>query len=161
MNWLVLAVGLCFIPLAGYMLQTNMVWEEIHPALNAMLNASCFVFLIAGKVAIGKRREGLHRQCMMAAFTASSIFLLSYVIRFLTSGTHRYAGQGWDKTLYLVVLFSHMLLAIALVPLVLRSIHLAIKGERAKHKRMVAWTWPIWAYVSFTGVVVYVMLYQL
>lgn len=160
-NWLVLAIALSFIPVAGYMLQSNMVWEEIHPALNAMLNASCFVFLVAGRLAIAKGRELLHRQCMIAAFTASSVFLVSYVARFLTSGTHRYAGQGWDKTLYIVILFSHMVLAIVLVPLVLRSIYLGIKNERAKHRRIVRWTWPIWAYVSLTGVVVYVMLYRL
>lgn len=160
-NWLVLAIALCFIPVAGYMLQSGMRWDEIHPALNAMLNASCFVFLVAGRSAIAKGRERLHRQCMIAAFTASSVFLISYVARFLTSGTHRYAGHGWDKTLYLVILFSHMVLATVLVPLVLRSIYLAVKDQREKHRRIVRWTWPIWAYVSLTGVVVYVMLYRL
>ncbi len=98
---------------------------------------------------------------MIAAFTASCVFLVSYVARFLLSGTHRYAGDGWDKTLYLIILFSHMVLAAALVPLVLRSIYLAVKDQREKHRRIVRWTWPIWAYVSLTGVIVYMMLYRL
>lgn len=161
MNWLLLAIVLCLIPAAGFMVQSGMAWEEIHPALNAMLNAICFVFLVAGRRAIKNGKELLHRQCMLAAFGASSVFLVSYVVRFLISGTHRYQGQGWDKTLYLVILFSHMLLAAALVPLVLRSIYLGLKNQREKHRRLARWTWPIWAYVSVTGVVVYVMLYQL
>ena len=159
--WLVLAIGLCFIPVFGYMLQSGMTWDEVHPAINAMLNASCFVFLVAGRRAIRKGHELLHRQCMIAAFSASSVFLVSYVARYMVSGTHRYQGQGWDKTLYLVILFSHMLLAMALVPMVLRTLYLGIKGHREKHKRIAKWTWPIWAYVSITGVVVYVMLYRL
>ncbi len=161
LNWLLLAVSLCFIPLLGYMLQSEMTWNEIHPALNAMINASCFVFLVAGRMAISRGRELFHRQCMIAAVVASSVFLISYGTRYLISGTHRYGGEGWDKTLYLLILFTHMVLATAVVPMVLRSIHLAIKGERAKHRRIVAWTWPVWMYVSITGVVVYVMLYQL
>lgn len=143
------------------MVQSGMGWEEIHPALNAMLNATCFVFLVAGRRAISKGKELLHRQCMLAAFGASSVFLVSYVARYMVSGTHRYQGQGWDKTLYLVILFSHMLLAMMLVPMVLRSIYLGLKNQREKHRRLAKWTWPIWAYVSVTGVVVYVMLYRL
>ncbi|MCP4445556.1 MAG: DUF420 domain-containing protein [Myxococcales bacterium] len=161
MNWLVLAIALCFVPVFGYMIQSGMSWDEIHPALNAMINASCFVFLIAGRRSIARGREMLHKQCMMAALATSGIFLVSYVTRYMLSGTHRYAGEGWDRTLYLVILFSHMLLAMALVPQVLRSVYLGIKGQREKHRRLVKWAWPIWAYVSATGVVVYIMLYRL
>ena len=161
MNWLLLAIALCFVPLLGYMAQSGMPWNEIHPALNAMLNASCFVFLVAGRGAIKQGKEGFHRQCMVAAVSASSLFLISYVTRYMLSGTHRYAGQGWDKTLYLVILFSHTVLATMVVPLVLRSLYLGLKGRRKQHRRLVRWTWPIWAYVSITGVVVYFMLYLL
>ena len=160
-GWLMLAIALCFIPAVGYMVQSGMAWEEIHPAINAMLNASCFVFLVAGRRAIAQGKELLHRQCMIAAFTASSVFLVSYVARYMLSGTHRYQGQGWDKVLYLVILFSHMVLAMVLVPMVLRSIYLGLKNRREKHRRLAKWTWPIWVYVSVTGVVVYVMLYRL
>jgi len=143
------------------LLRRGAPWEQIHPAINAMLNASCFIFLLAGRAAIARGRERLHRKFMLRAFAASSVFLASYLLRFAMSGTHRYAGHGWDKGLYLAILFSHMLLATAVVPLVLRSIFLALKGQRKKHARLVRWTWPIWAYVSITGVVVYVMLYRL
>lgn len=143
------------------MLQSGMAWHEVHPAMNAMLNSTCLVFLIAGRVAIMKRNEVFHRQCMWSAFIASSVFLASYLTRYALTGTHRYPGDGWPKVLYLVILFSHMVLAAALVPLVLKSISLALKDERAKHRRLVRWTWPIWVYVSVTGVVVYLMLYQL
>lgn len=159
--WLLLAVGLSFVPLVGYILQSSMTWDEAHPAINAMLNSTCLVFLIAGRAAIKGGNVGLHRRCMWAAFVTSSVFLVSYVTRYVLSRTHLYPGDGWPKVLYLVILFSHMVLAAALVPLVLRSIWLGLKDERAKHRRLVRWTWPIWVYVSVTGVAVYFMLYQL
>lgn len=160
-SWIVLAIALLFIPMLGYMLQAGMEWEAIHPALNAMLNGTCLLFLIAGGFAIKKHRELLHKQCMIAAFTSSSIFLASYLARYAISGTHRYPGEGWPKILYLIILFSHMLLAMVLVPMVLRALYLGLKGERVKHRKLARWTWPIWVYVSVTGVLVYLMLYQL
>ena len=159
--WLLLAIALAFVPALGFMLQSSMEWEQIHPAINAMLNSTCLVFLIAGRLAIKKRNEIFHRQCMWAAFAASSVFLASYLTRYALTGTHRYPGDGWPKVVYLVILFSHMVLAAALVPLVLKSISLARKDQRAKHRKLVKWTWPIWVYVSVTGVIVYFMLYQL
>lgn len=159
--WVLLAVGLLAIPILGYLVDSDLPWDEVHPALNAMLNGSASIFLSVGYVAIrGKRRE-LHKQCMLAAFASSSLFLVSYLARYAMSGTHRYPGTGWDKALYLVVLFSHMLLAIVLVPLVLRALYLGLKGQNAKHRGIARWTWPIWMYVSFTGVVVYLMLYPI
>ena len=159
--WLALAIALTFIPLFGYMLQAGMEWDSVHPALNAMLNGTCLIFLCAGRYAIAKGRELLHRQCMIAAFASSSVFLASYLTRYAISGTHRYPGEGWPKTLYLVILFSHMLLAMVLVPLVLRTLYLGHKERREQHRRLARWTWPIWIYVSVTGVLVYLMLYQL
>lgn len=156
-----LAIALAFVPFFGYMLQAGMDWEAVHPAINAMLNGTCFVFLCVGRIAIAKKRELLHKQCMIAAFTSSSVFLASYLARYAISGTHHYPGDGWPKTLYLIILFSHMLLAMVLVPLVLRSLYLGIKMRRVKHRRLARWTWPIWMYVSVTGVLVYLMLYQL
>lgn len=158
--WLVLAIALLFVPLLGYMLQADMEWNAVHPALNAMLNGTCFVFLVVGRAAIKRSHEAFHKQCMMAAFASSSVFLASYLARYAISGTHHYPGEGWAKVLYLIILFSHMLLAMVLVPLVLRSLYLGLKGRRGKHQRLARWTWPIWAYVSVTGVLVYLMLYQ-
>jgi putative membrane protein len=159
--WLCLAITLLFIPLLGYMLQAGMEWDAMHPAINAMLNGTCLLFLIAGKFAIQKGRELLHKECMIAAFASSSVFLASYLARYAISGTHRYPGEGWPKTLYLIILFSHMLLAMVLVPMVLRAVYLGLKGKRDKHRKLARWTWPIWVYVSVTGVAVYFMLYQL
>jgi putative membrane protein len=138
-----------------------MAWEQIHPAINAALNFTCFVFLVLGRMAIARDDVALHRRRMLGAFTASAIFLASYLVRFATTGVHRYPGDGWDKTLYLVTLFSHMALAVVLVPLVIGALRRALRGDFAAHKRLVRFTWPIWMYVSVTGVLVYLMLYRL
>ena len=138
-----------------------MTWEQLHPALNAALNLTCFLFLIAGRMAIARGDVPLHRKRMLSAFTASTVFLISYLIRFATTGAHKYPGAGWDKTLYLVTLFSHMILAVVLVPLVIGALKHALGGKFEKHKRLVRFTWPIWMYVSVTGVIVYLMLYHL
>jgi uncharacterized membrane protein YozB (DUF420 family) len=138
-----------------------MTWEHLHPAINAALNLTCFVFLVLGRVAIARNDVALHKQRMLVAFTASTIFLISYLIRFATTGAHRYPGEGWDKTLYLTTLFSHMALAVVLVPLVIGALRRALRGDFAAHKRLVKFTWPIWVYVSVTGVLVYLMLYHL
>ncbi len=159
--WLLFALGLLFVPAVGYMLSAGMQWEEIHPALNAMLNASSALFLGFGRWAIAKRRIPLHRSAMIAAFTASSLFLVSYLARYAISGTHKYPGADWDKTVYVVILMSHMVLAMVLLPLALRTLYLGLKRRDARHKRIARWTWPIWIYVSVTGVAVYGMLYQL
>jgi putative membrane protein len=138
-----------------------MTWEQLHPAINAALNLTCFVLLVLGRVAIARDDVALHKKRMVAAFITSSVFLVSYLIRVVTTGTHRYPGAGWDKTLYLITLFSHMVLAIVLVPLVLGALRYAFRSNFAAHKRLVRFTWPIWAYVSVTGVLVYLMLYHL
>lgn len=138
-----------------------MSWETVHPAINAALNATCVVLLVLGRLAIARRDREAHRKLMLGAFLTSTVFLISYLIRFATSGSHRYPGDGWDKIFYLVILFSHMVLAVVLVPLVLRALMLALRGDFAKHLRVVRWAWPIWMYVSVTGVLVYLMLYHL
>jgi len=136
-------------------------WEHLHPAINAALNGTCAVLLIAGRVAIARRDVAAHRRYMLAAFVTASVFLASYLIRFATTGAHRYPGEGWDKITYLLILFSHMALAVVLVPFVIRALQLALRGDFARHLRVVKWAWPIWMYVSVTGVIVYFMLYHL
>ena len=103
----------------------------------------------------------LHKRRMLTAFTASSVFLVSYLIRFATTGAHKYPGDGWDKTTYLLILFSHMVLAVVLVPILITALRRALRGDFVAHKRIVKYTWPIWVYVSVTGVIVYLMLYHL
>jgi putative membrane protein len=136
-------------------------WDQIHPAINAALNATAVVFLALGFAAIRRKDIARHRAMMLAAFTTSSVFLVSYLIRFATTGAHRYPGDGLDKIFYLAILFSHMILATLLVPLVLRALFLGWKQRIEAHRRVAKWTWPIWMYVSVTGVIVYLMLYHL
>ena len=138
-----------------------MTWDHLHPAINAALNGTCFVFLVLGRMAIARRDEALHRKHMVTAFAASSVFLVSYLIRFATTGAHKYPGDDIDKTIYLVTLFSHMALAVVLVPLVVAAFRRALRRDIAAHRRIVKFTWPIWMYVSVTGVIVYLMLYHL
>jgi putative membrane protein len=159
--WLLFALAMLAIPLAGAMWRAGMSWEEIHPALNAALNATSTVFLVVGFAAIRRRQIALHRSCMIAAVSVSALFLVSYLARYAMTGTHRYPGDGWDKAVYLVILFSHMVLAAAVVPLVGRALWLAHRKRFADHARIARVLWPIWIYVSVTGVVVYLFLYQL
>jgi putative membrane protein len=137
--------------------------HDIHPALNAALNATCFVFLMLGRAAIARGDTELHRKRMLSAVAVSIVFLISYAIRFATTGAHAYPGGAWDvdRVVYLTLLSSHMLLAVLLVPLVVTALRRALRGKIAAHKRIVAITWPIWVYVSLTGVIVYAMLYHL
>jgi putative membrane protein len=139
----------------------TMSWDEVHPAFNASLNGIAFVFLVRGFRAIRRRDVPRHRMAMLGALSASALFLVSYVIRFLSSGVHRYPGEGWDKAVYLVVLGSHTVLAVVALPLVLRAAFLALTSRFPAHRRVARLTWPIWTYVSVTGVLVYLMLYHL
>lgn len=127
---------------------------------NAVLNASSFILLVTGFALVRAGRLDAHRRAMKGAFLVSVIFLASYLTRFALTGSHRFRGTGALKALYLAVLFSHMILAIVTVPLVLRTIYLAMKGRRQEHRRIARVTFPIWSYVSLTGVVVYVLLYH-
>lgn len=138
-----------------------MQFADLLPGLNACLNGTAALLLFVGYVAIRRGKRELHKRSMIAAFGASTIFLASYLTRFYLSGTTRFPGEGAWKAVYLVILFSHMLLAMALLPMVLRTIFLPLRGRYGEHRRLARWTFPIWAYVSVTGVIVYAMLYHL
>jgi uncharacterized membrane protein YozB (DUF420 family) len=137
--------------------------HQLHPALNAALNGTCFVLLVLARIAIARGDTALHRRRMLAAVTVSCVFLVSYAARFATTGAHAYPGDAWaiDRVVYIVLLVSHMILAVALVPMVVGALRRALRGDFAAHKRLVAFTFPIWLYVSVTGVIVYFMLYHL
>lgn len=130
------------------------------PLANAILNATSTLLLITGYVFIRRKDRVRHRACMLGALTASVLFLISYLVYHYNVGSVRFTGQGWVRTLYFVVLISHTILAVAIPPLAVITLIRAVGGEFAKHKRIARWTFPIWLYVSFTGVVIYVMLYQ-
>lgn len=128
-------------------------------ALNATLNGLSAVFLLTGLIAIKNKRVDIHRRCMVTAFVLSVIFLVSYLTRFYLTGVHRYPGTGWTKTLYLTILSTHTSLAAVTPFLAIRTLYLAARGRFEAHKKIARITWPIWMYVSVTGVVVYGMLY--
>ena len=128
---------------------------------NAFLNGTSGVFLASGRVAIARQKRSVHRALMIAAFVTSCTFLASYLTRVALTGTHRDPHEGFVHVAYLVLLGTHMILAIAVVPLVLRTLWLAYKERFAEHKKLAKVTFPIWLYVSVTGVIVYLMLYRL
>lgn len=133
---------------------------EVLPGVNASLNATSACALFVGYWAIRTRRLSLHWKCMAAAFAASSLFLVGYLTRYALTGIHHYAGPG--RGFYLVLLGTHTLLAALALPLVLRTMWLsAVRRSYAAHRRIAVWTFPVWAYVSVTGVLVYIMLYRL
>lgn len=129
--------------------------------VNASLNGLSAASLMAGYVFVRRRQLHQHRRAMMTALTASGLFLVFYLTRVAFTGTHEFAGEGTAKTVYLIVLFSHMVLAVVIVPLVLRLVYLVWKRRFRKHGRLARWTFPIWLYVSLTGLTVYLMLYQI
>lgn len=131
------------------------------PALNATLNAIAFVFLVTGYVFIRKRQWRKHRACMIGALIMSALFLTSYVIYHLQVGSVPFRKTGWIRTVYFAVLIPHVILAAAITPLVLITVSRALSRRFDKHRRIARWTLPLWLYVSITGVIVYLMLYQM
>ena len=128
--------------------------------LNAGLNLTSTLLLLTGLYQIRRRNTRAHRRAMMGALLASALFLVFYLIRFSLTGTHRFAGEGVAKGVYLGILFSHMILAVVIVPLVLRLVYLVRRRRFHAHASLARITYPIWLYVSVTGLVVYVMLYH-
>ena len=131
------------------------------PALNAALNSLSAVFLLAGFLCIKARNQGAHRACMLTAFGCSILFLISYLIYHYRVGSVPFQGQGWIRLVYFTILLTHTILATAVVPLALITLTRALRERFDAHRRIARWTFPIWLYVSVTGVVVYWMLYWL
>jgi uncharacterized membrane protein YozB (DUF420 family) len=131
------------------------------PALNAMLNGLAAIFLTAGYVLIRRGRADLHKRCMLAALATSALFLTSYVIYHFNTGSRPFPGQGTIRIVYLAILITHVVLAAAILPMALITAARGLKGQYALHVRIARWTLPIWLYVSVTGVVIYLMLYQM
>jgi uncharacterized membrane protein YozB (DUF420 family) len=129
--------------------------------VNAILNGTSAVLILLGRVAIARKRRETHRALMVGAFATSSLFLTSYLTRVALTGTHRDPHAGWIHYTYLTILLTHVVLAMTVVPLVLRTLYLAFRQRFEQHRRIARFTFPIWLYVSVTGVIVYVMLYHL
>lgn len=131
------------------------------PALNASLNAVSAVFLTAGYRKIRQKKVVAHRACMLAAFAASTLFLISYLIYHSQVGTTRFLRQGWIRPVYFTILSTHVTLAAAILPLAIITLNRALRERFDKHRRIARWTLPLWMYVSVTGVLVYVILYRM
>jgi len=130
------------------------------PAVNATLNAISGTLLFAGYLLIRQRRIEQHRRCMIAAFVASSLFLVCYVIYHAQVGSVSFTRQGFVRPLYFSILITHVTLAVVVLPLAIVTLSRGLQARYPKHRKIARWTLPIWLYVSVTGVLVYVLLYQ-
>ena len=131
------------------------------PLLNAILNSLSAVLLCGGYIAIRRRRKAVHKTCMLTACITSTLFLISYLTYHYHVGSKPFTGQGSIRLVYFMILISHTILAVVIVPLVVLTLTRAWKAQWPRHRRLARWTLPLWLYVSVTGVVVYLMLYQL
>jgi putative membrane protein len=131
------------------------------PALNATLNATCFILLTTGYVLIRRGRVAQHRAVMIAAFCTSVVFLTSYLIYHAQIGSKPFRGQGPIRIVYFTILLTHTVLAATIVPMILMTLSRGLKRQDVRHRALARWTLPLWMYVSVTGVVVYFMLYRL
>jgi uncharacterized membrane protein YozB (DUF420 family) len=131
------------------------------PAVNATLNALSAIWLTIGYVFIRKKKISAHRFCMIAALITSALFLISYLTYHYHAGSKHFTGQGAIRTVYFTILTSHTILAAVIVPMVLVTLLRALRERFDQHKRLARWTLPLWFYVSVTGVIIYLMLYQM
>lgn len=137
------------------------------PALNACLNGASTVLLALGYWQIRKGNRQAHRNCMVGALVTSTLFLACYLTyhelmrRQTGQGHTSFQNPAWFRPIYLTILFTHLVGAVAMVPMILMTAWRAFKGDFERHRRIARWTWPIWMYVSFTGVVIYFLLYQI
>jgi len=134
---------------------------ESIPAINASLNAACTVFLIAGFLFIRNGKIPYHRASMITAFVLSAAFLGFYLYYHFHAGIVRFGGQGWIRPVYFILLIPHTILAVANLPLILLTLSYALRNRFASHRALARWTYPIWLYVSVTGVIIYLLLYRI
>ena len=131
------------------------------PALNATLNGLSAIFIVTGYVLIRRGQRELHKRCMLAALVTSSLFLVSYVIYHANTGSRPFPGAGLVRLIYFAILITHVVLAAVILPLALTTTARGLKAQYGRHVAIARWTLPIWLYVSVTGVVIYLMLYQM
>jgi putative membrane protein len=137
------------------------------PAVNGSLNALSTIFLSAGFVFIKRKNIKAHRNCMIAAFVTSTIFLVCYLTYHtylgvvLHRGPTKFVEPASVRPIYLAILYTHLVLAVVIVPMIFMTLSRGLKARYELHKKIARWTWPLWMYVSVTGVVIYLMLYQI
>jgi uncharacterized membrane protein YozB (DUF420 family) len=132
---------------------------SVLPAVNASLNGASGVFLVAGYIFIRRGKIRLHKISMITAFCCSTVFLACYVYFHLHAGIIRFGGQGWIRPAYFALLTSHTILAVVIVPIVLITLSRALREKFDRHRAIARWTFPLWLYVSVTGVIIYWLLY--
>jgi uncharacterized membrane protein YozB (DUF420 family) len=133
----------------------------IFPAIDATLNGTSAVLLVIGRGFIKRGRMAAHRAVMIAALTSSSLFLASYLYYHWHVGSVHFQGQGWARPVYFSILISHTILAVVIVPMIIITLSRALREHFDRHRVIARWTYPLWMYVSVTGVIVYFMLYHL
>ena len=131
------------------------------PHLNALLNGTSGVFLVTGYVLIRRGHQTAHKRCMISALICSAAFLTSYVIYHANAGARPFPGMGFVRVAYFVILITHVVLAVTILPLALMTATRGLRSQFDRHIRIARWTLPLWLYVSITGVIIYLMLYQL
>ncbi len=129
------------------------------PSLNAFLNGVATILLLGGFIAIKRGRQGTHKKFMVGALVTSALFLISYLVYHCQIGSVPYPHYDWTRPVYFAILIPHVILAAVMVPFILLAVWHAFKMRFEKHKRITRWVWPVWMFVSVTGVVIYFMLY--
>jgi putative membrane protein len=133
----------------------------IFPVLDASLNGTSAVLLLTGRSLIKRGRMAAHRAVMITALVSSSLFLVSYLYYHWHVGSIHFQGQGWTRPVYFSILISHTILAAVIVPMIIITLSRALRERYDRHRMIARWTYPLWLYVSVTGVVIYLMLYRL
>jgi putative membrane protein len=133
-------------------------WVSVLPSVNACLNATSSLCMTLGVLAIRRGRREIHVRLMLAALLSSALFLISYIAYHHLHGDTKFLGQGWMRPLYFSILISHILLSVVVLPMLLSTVFFAASGRFEKHKRLARLTFPVWLYVSVTGVLVYFFL---
>ena len=129
------------------------------PTINAILNSISTVFLILGFIQIKKGNQTCHRKMMIVALISSALFLISYLIYHYYAGSVPYPHHDWTRPVYFAILIPHIILAAVMTPFILAAVYFAIKGNFDNHKRITKWLWPVWIFVSISGILIYLMLY--
>ncbi len=129
------------------------------PTLNALLNLTCAFLLMAGMRRIYVKDVEAHKRLMVSAFAVSTLFLISYLVYHFNVGSVGFTGTGWIRPVYFIILITHSALAVLVPPMAVITLYRAWRGDFERHRRIARWTYPIWLYVSFTGVAVYLILY--
>jgi uncharacterized membrane protein YozB (DUF420 family) len=131
------------------------------PAVNASLNGLSAIFLLAGFRFIRQKNIPAHRKCMLSAVATSALFLTCYIIYHLKAGRTVFKDPQWFRPFYITLLISHTILAVTIVPMIIITLSRALRQRFDLHKKIARWTWPIWMYVSVTGVLIYLLLYKI